>query len=326
MTDIDTAAGYDLIGDIHGMSDMLARLLAGMGYAEVDGVWRHPTRTAVFVGDFVDRGPGQIATYRMVRAMVEAGSALAAMGNHEFNAIAFHTPDGAGGHRRQRTDKNIHQHAAYIGEVGLDSPLHDEMVAWFLTLPLWLDLGDVRVVHACWDEDAIATLAPHVDAGNRLKPEALEAATSGTGNAWRADGTRKDGSAVFHAVETLLKGVEVELPDGLSYSDADGHVRTATRVAWWHGADATYRSAALAPRALREAMPDVPLPAPARVGYTGTAPLFIGHYWMTGAPAPLTPKVACVDYSVAKAGAMVAYRWSGETELTADNYHVVETA
>jgi hypothetical protein len=300
MTDIDTAAGYDLIGDIHGMSDMLARLLAGMGYAEVDGVWRHPTRTAVFVGDFVDRGPGQIATYRMVRAMVEAGSALAAMGNHEFNAIAFHTPDGAGGHRRQRTDKNIHQHAAYIGEVGLDSPLHDEMVAWFLTLPLWLDLGDVRVVHACWDEDAIATLAPHVDAGNRLKPEALEAATSGTGNAWRADGTRKDGSAVFHAVETLLKGVEVELPDGLSYSDADGHVRTATRVAWW--------------------------PAPARVGYTGTAPLFIGHYWMTGAPAPLTPKVACVDYSVAKAGAMVAYRWSGETELTADNYHVVETA
>ena len=49
---------------------------------------------------------------------------------------------------------------------------------------------------------------------------------------------------------------------------------------------------------------------------------FVGHYWMDPAhkPAPLSDQVACVDYSVAKSGPLVAYRWSGETELDVDRY------
>ena len=32
-------------------------------------------------------------------------------------------------------------------------------------------------------------------------------------------------------------------------------------------------------------------------------------------PAVLGPKAACVDYSAGKGGPLVAYQWSGETEL-----------
>jgi hypothetical protein len=44
-------------------------------------------------------------------------------------------------------------------------------------------------------------------------------------------------------------------------------------------------------------------------------PIFVGHYWLTGTPALLSDKVACVDYSVAKGGKLVAYRWDSEPFL-----------
>ena len=66
---------YDLIGDIHGHAAELESLLRRMDYRERAGAWRHPERTAIFVGDFLDRGPEIRATLRLVRAMLEAGSA-----------------------------------------------------------------------------------------------------------------------------------------------------------------------------------------------------------------------------------------------------------
>jgi hypothetical protein len=48
--------------------------------------------------------------------------------------------------------------------------------------------------------------------------------------------------------------------------------------------------------------------------------VFFGHYWMTGEPAPQTEKTACVDYSVAKKGILVAYEWSGESILKKENF------
>ena len=62
---------YDLIGDIHGHADELVALLAKMGYRETGGAWRHPERTAVFVGDFIDRGPKILETLKIVRPMLE---------------------------------------------------------------------------------------------------------------------------------------------------------------------------------------------------------------------------------------------------------------
>ena len=65
---------YDVIGDVHGHAEALKDLLSAMGYKEMRGHWSHPTRQAVFVGDFIDRGPLQVETVELVRAMVESGS------------------------------------------------------------------------------------------------------------------------------------------------------------------------------------------------------------------------------------------------------------
>ncbi|MGX1506742.1 UNVERIFIED_CONTAM: polynucleotide kinase-phosphatase [Streptomyces graminofaciens] len=71
---------FDIIGDIHGCSSELETLLGKLGY--VDGA--HPEgRTAVFVGDLVDRGPDSPGVLRRVMAMVAAGNALCVPGNHE---------------------------------------------------------------------------------------------------------------------------------------------------------------------------------------------------------------------------------------------------
>ncbi|MEV6941501.1 polynucleotide kinase-phosphatase [Streptomyces sp. NPDC051172] len=71
---------FDIIGDIHGCAFELESLLGKLGYT--DGV--HPEgRTAVFVGDLVDRGPDSPGVLRRVMSMVKSGSALCVPGNHE---------------------------------------------------------------------------------------------------------------------------------------------------------------------------------------------------------------------------------------------------
>ncbi|MGW4910412.1 polynucleotide kinase-phosphatase [Streptomyces sp. NPDC004270] len=71
---------FDIVGDIHGCASELESLLGKLGYA--DGV--HPDgRTAVFVGDLVDRGPDSPGVLRRVMSMVRSGNALCVPGNHE---------------------------------------------------------------------------------------------------------------------------------------------------------------------------------------------------------------------------------------------------
>jgi len=316
--------GYDVIGDIHGQADKLERLLARMGYSEVDGVWSHPMRQVIFVGDFVDRGPDQVRTYRIARAMVDAGSALAVMGNHEFNAIAYATPAPDRDFCRTRTERNTSQHQAFLDQVVLDSDLHREMIAWFLDLPLWIEVDGIRVVHACWDDEIMARLAPRLREGNRLDVETVVLASQGNGNSFLADGTRLDSTFEFFAIETILKGVEIHLPDGMSYRDADDHERTATRLRWWDSDATTFGQAALLPRSVSTEGLDAPMPADVVQGYHGDQPLFLGHYWMTDVPTLLTPKIACVDYSAGKGGAMVAYRWCGESVLSESRFCSVD--
>ncbi len=165
---------YDIIGDIHGHANALKALLHHMGYRESDRAWRHSGRQAIFVGDFIDRGPKQVESVDIVRRMVDAGTAQAIMGNHEFNAIAWFLPDEQNPgeylrphHSAKYGDKNYQQHKAFLDEVD-GKPVHKEFIDWFLTLPLWLDLHGLRVVHACWHQKFMDFLAPKLAKGNTL--------------------------------------------------------------------------------------------------------------------------------------------------------------
>ena len=84
---------WDVVGDVHGHNAKLETLLAHMGYSCTEGLWSHPQRRVLFAGDLVDRGPAQYATVTTARRMVEAGAARIVMGNHEYNALAYATPD-----------------------------------------------------------------------------------------------------------------------------------------------------------------------------------------------------------------------------------------
>ena len=301
--------GYDFIGDIHGHAEPLKRLLGRLGYREAAGAWRHPSRTAVFVGDFVDRGPEQVEVLRVVRAMVEAGSAQAVMGNHEFNAIAYATPDPEddGAYLRPRTEKNGQQHREFLEQVGADSGEHKRWVNWFLELPLWIETADFRVVHACWDPASVEAVRPFVTAEGRIDLKGIGAAN-------------RKGTVAYAAVETLLKGKEVRLPEGLSFQDKDGHARQDIRVKWWDGGARTYREAYIGPDGVD--MPDVAIAGLAE-GAAPDRPTFIGHYWLDVARdglAPRSERVACVDYSVARGGPLVAYRFDGEAVLEAGRF------
>ncbi len=49
-------------------------------------------------------------------------------------------------------------------------------------------------------------------------------------------------------------------------------------------------------------------------------PVFFGHYWLNHQETILqAPNVACLDYSIAKGGKLVAYRFNGEKELVKDH-------
>ncbi|WP_254392725.1 polynucleotide kinase-phosphatase [Streptomyces buecherae] len=81
---------FDIIGDVHGCRGELESLLGDLGYelrrdeeGRAVGAAHPQARTAVFVGDLVDRGPDSPGVLRLVMGMVADGSALCVPGNHE---------------------------------------------------------------------------------------------------------------------------------------------------------------------------------------------------------------------------------------------------
>jgi hypothetical protein len=302
---------YDVIGDIHGHLAKLEALLVRLGYVQFGGVWTPPEgRMALFLGDLIDRGPEQVAVVRAVRAMVEAGHALCLMGNHEYNAIAYATPrnDAPGEYLRTRSAKNREQHGEFLRQVGEGSALHGEIIEWFRTLPPVLDLGGLRAVHAWWHEPHVQQIGSLLDSG-WMDDDFLHAAC-----------TRE--SPLWHAMEELTKGLELPLPDGHVFVDHQGVARREVRTRWWLEEPSTFRDVAIVGNAQEHRVPEVPLPANYRGGPVEGSPIFVGHYWMEGAPVPMSNKVACLDWGAGKAGPLVAYRWDGEQEIDAGKFVV----
>ena len=93
-----------------------------MGYFYRNGTWRHSdtNRTCIFLGDYIDRGHGNRSVLTTVRSMVDSGVALAIMGNHELNAIHYHsTHPNSGLPLRPRSPKNQGQHESFLDEFPL---------------------------------------------------------------------------------------------------------------------------------------------------------------------------------------------------------------
>lgn len=283
-----------VVPDIHADAGRLAAALEAL-----DGVG-----TVAFLGDFIDAGravdtPDDAAVLEKARELVEAGRAVAVMGNHELNAILFHRQDEVGRPLRAHSEKNLAQHRSFVGAFGIGTSVAREWTDWFLSLPLWLDLGGLRLVHAYWGPDEIATVAERrPDA--RLREEDLPEVARGH-------------SAFARAVNLLVSGPEAELPAGWQFRDAGGHVRRHVRLAWWRATARTWREAALSVPDPTE-LPDDLVEGGATVSFYSSSapPVLVGHYKMTGAPRIEAPQAACLDFPRAPC----VYRWGGERHLS----------
>ncbi|OEJ93903.1 polynucleotide kinase-phosphatase [Streptomyces thermolilacinus] len=155
---------FDIIGDIHGCASELEALLAKLGY--VDG--RHPGgRTAVFVGDLVDRGPDSPGVLRRVMGMVESGDALCVPGNHENKLGRW-----LAGRKVQHT----HGLAETIGQLEREDDAFRQRVRRFidgLVSHYVLDEGRLVVCHAGLPEKY------HGRTSGRVRSHALYGDTTG---------------------------------------------------------------------------------------------------------------------------------------------------
>jgi hypothetical protein len=288
--------GYDIVGDIHGHVEKLRRLLTKLGYAVNDGVYRHPARKVIFVGDFIDRGPDIRATLELVRPMIDSGAAFGILGNHEFNALRF---QDTGDPRLAAGLRNTLQEFA-------DEPEEwDAWLAWFRQLPLFLEVGGLRVVHAVWDSTMIAKL-------RGLRPEVL----------WSE--ALKPGSEIERMATILLNGWQVPLPGETNVEEFQGSTRSFTRAAWWkNDSPVTLRQVSFP---FDPALPEIEIAESIRSQLPGYGsdepPVFFGHYALPPdmLPWPQAGNVACVDYRAAKKGPLVAYRWDGESCLEAKRF------
>jgi hypothetical protein len=293
----------DFIGDIHGHADKLKDLLNKLGYSINNGAYAHPERKVLFVGDYIDRGHQIRETLQIVKAMVDAGNAIALMGNHEYNAICFHFQETEGGHLRKHLIKNIIQHYETLKQFQNKQSEYEEYLEWFKTLPLYYESNSFRAVHACWDNNNIAYLRKTL-VNDRLTDELIYQSV-------------KQGTALNKAVEQTLKGKEMKMPDGLFFTDKDGTKRTEIRIKWWENpSEMTYKSISVEPL---ENLPELPVDSNSLVSIDYYLPndkkVFFGHYWLKGEPTLYKDNICCLDYSVAKGGKLIAYRYDEESIL-----------
>lgn len=314
---LDPNRGYDLIGDIHGCAKTLERLLDRLGYRVQGGVWRHPQRMAIFLGDLVDRGPRIREALHLVHDMVVAGEALCIMGNHEFNALGWSTP-AAPGSGRQYVREHTPRHARLIKETLEQFEAYPgewrEFLGWFYELPLFVDAGHFRVVHACWDAGLIEPLrAQFPDAC--IDEHFLQASAV-------------PGSFANTALDRLLRGTDMRLPHGLTLTSDEGFTRAHFRTKFWEEDPQTYGDIVFQPDALPELAAQTPLSELQKtelLKYDAHQPLlFVGHYWRRGKPAPIRANLACLDYSAVMYGKLVAYRLDRETRLDPHKFVWVE--
>lgn len=305
--------GYDLIGDVHGCGRTLACLLEKLGYRLDDGVYRHPRRKVIFLGDLIDRGPSIRLAVSIAKRMVDAGEAQIVMGNHEYNALAYCLEAPHGSEREWLRDHNPRNNRIIARTLAQfhEYPLEwESYLAWFLTLPLCLEIDGMRVVHACWDEALIAPFLARSPDG-RIDRDFLVEST-------------RHGSFAHRVMDRLTRGTQMPLPPGVEIRSGDGFTRRSFRTHFWCRNPETYGDVVFQPDNLPHGLEDRPLSDTERerlVWYPETAaPLFVGHYWCKGVPALPRHNIACLDYSAVKYGRLVAYRWDGEERLDANSF------
>jgi hypothetical protein len=216
----------DIVGDVHGEIAALTSLMHHLGY---DNDGRHPDhRRLVFVGDLTDRGPDSPAVVDLVNSLVAAGRAQCVLGNHDLNILL---------------DQEKHDNHWFFGEkwsldasdeptpaVFADENVRQTVTTFFKSLPVALERDDLRVVHACWDDEMVDLVRNATDVVALHDQYADEfRARHGTDKLGKQDPERLE-KQNGNPVKVLTSGKE-------RHTDkphvASGKLRYEERVHWW---------------------------------------------------------------------------------------------
>ncbi len=300
--------GYDLIGDVHGCALSLELLLQKLGYSRKAGVYQHPQRQAIFLGDIVDRGPRIREALHIVRDMVDGGHAQIVMGNHEFNYLSYLTPgrsDSGMEYLRTHNRRHLRILSETLEQFANHPQDQKDFLQWIMEMPLFLDYEQFRVVHACWSQLHIDRFVS-VQGGNQIDEDYLHRSAH-------------YGTAEWETMDRLLRGTHLKMPNNEIMVSKDGYKRHFFRTKFWADKPQYYIDVVFQPDPLPEHVARMPLSEQDYkdlLYYSDAEPLlFVGHYWCDGEPRPVASNVACIDYSAVKFGKLVAYRLDQETVL-----------
>jgi hypothetical protein len=214
----------DIVGDIHGEIAPLRSLMRHLGY-DADGV-HTDGRRLVFVGDLTDRGPDSPAVVNLVQRLIESGRAQCVLGNHELNILL--------GHRKHENrwffGEDFIEDGKVVPQVLADESIQQQVLIFFRTLPIALERGDLRVVHASWHDDMIAIARESNDAVSLYKQhhEVIESSFPDLDLDDTDQGLEHQNK---NPVKMLSSGPEERTDEPII---AGGKVRNERRVEWWH--------------------------------------------------------------------------------------------
>lgn len=299
---------YDIIGDVHGYAQPLKNLLKELGYKKTDGSYSHPERKVIFAGDFLNRGPQIKKTMRMVRSMVENGNALAILGNHEINSIIAGIKSKKGNPLVNIPAKNFMSVVKTINAFTKHEEEWESHLKWLRTLPLFLEMDGFRVIHACWNDDAVDYLRENI-------PDEK------IGKSVFRKIHRNPDSELAKNIWLITKGLQMQMPGDLKIINNKGVSPRSFRMKWWDSPQGkTFKEISFESKyelpaytVPEEILPEWP-------SYAENAPIvFFGHYCRHNGPFIIRPNVCCVDSCVTGTKILTAYRWEGEKELMEKN-------
>jgi len=303
---------YDIIGDVHGHAALLKKLLKELGYTKKDGVWRHPERMAIFIGDFINRGPQIREVLQIIYTMVTEGAALAILGNHEYSAILYHIKDTRGEYLSKHISVNRGQIQSTLTAFKNFREEWKDYLQWFRQLPLFLDLGEIRIAHAYWNDEGMKFLSEFIPPGKLKKPFLRS--------------IHEDQHPAAAMIYKTLKGLEFQCPPDLVVKCDKGISRKVFRMKWWESPEnKTFRDLAFGNKFILPAYTVPAEIAPSFEPYGPEKPItFVGHYCLSEGPKLLQSNICCIDGCVLGNQKLSAYRYSGEDKLKEENIVTVE--
>lgn len=303
---------YDIIGDIHGHAFLLKKLLRTLGYDNRKGIFCHPERKAVFVGDFTNRGPEIRETLSIIRRMTDAGEGYAILGNHEINNILYHLRNqkkepllSDKGKRYASVTQTIQQFRSAPEE-------WKEYRRWLRTLPLYLEMNGIRIVHAFWSDSNIQVLKTNLDQGKISKSIFRNL-------------VEEPGSVLSQAILQTTRGIHLVMPPDMKILDHRLRNHRFFRIRWWENPDGkTFHDWSFESKFHLPGYSIPPEIYPRFEVYPENGPpVFFGHYCRGKGPFIIKENICCVDSCVSSRKVLAAYRWSGETTLRSENMYFV---